>query len=131
MPAEVVILWVDDEEPQRRAVARALADDHVEVVTAPTGLHALQVLGNRRVDIVISDQKMPGLAGTKLLETVAQRWPDTVRVLVTGHPDLDAFMDAVNLGHVLKILVKPMDMNSLREEVAALINECLARRTSA
>lgn len=126
---KVVVMWVDDEPGLLRVVER-LADDQTEMVTAPSALHALQVLERRRVDIVVSDEHMPGMCGVRLLETISQKWPETIRVLITGQPDPALFRRSVNGASVERILVKPIDTNTLREELGALVNDCLARRST-
>jgi DNA-binding NtrC family response regulator len=124
----VVVLLVDDEVGYREAFRQALEGPELEVLEAPSGLHALEILGNRRVDIVVSDQMMPGMDGTKLLETVRQRWPGVGRVLLTGFPGADIFMEAVNRGGIHKALAKQLPVPRLLEEILALVNDQLALR---
>lgn len=127
-PDAVVLLLVEDQAAYREAFGQALAEPGLEIIEAPSGLHALQILGQRRVDIVISDQVMPGMAGTALLETVRQRWPAAGRVLLTGYPGADVFMEAVNRGRIHKALAKQLPVQRLISEIQELVNEQLAAR---
>lgn len=75
---------------------------------------------------MVSDQVMPGMDGTTLLETVRQRWPAVVRVLLTGFPGGDVFMEAVNRGRIHKALAKQLPVQRLVAELQELVNERLA-----
>ncbi len=126
---KMVVLVVDDEAKVGVAMERVLRGEDLRVVTAQSGLHALQILEREPIDIVISDQVMPGMDGVLFLETVRNRWPDTVRALLTAHASPDVYADAVNRGAVHKILRKPLRADQIRAAVAELVNERLARRT--
>ncbi len=126
--AAVAVLVVAADPSERDDIRRALEDELVEVVAVPSGLHALQVLQARPVDIVVSEANAPGLEAVRLLEIVRERWPESLRVLLTSQPDLAVFVDCVNRGNVHKILVQSTEPASYREAIEELVNECLARR---
>jgi putative nucleotidyltransferase with HDIG domain len=101
------LLIVDDDENLLASLKRTLERGY-EVFTAVGGadaLGAIDALGP--FTAIISDLKMPGMDGVELLSRVERLSPDTIRVLLTGYADLDAALDAVNQGHVFRILTKP------------------------
>jgi putative nucleotidyltransferase with HDIG domain len=108
------ILCVDDEPGILAALKRKLRSRDVCVLTAQSGAEALEALERLPVDIVISDMRMPGMDGAHLLEQVALRWPQVVRVLLTGHADVESTVAAVNRGRIYRYLHKPWDDEDLR-----------------
>jgi CheY-like chemotaxis protein len=83
------ILYVDD-EPQNLYLFRSLFEQDYDVITAASGTVALGILANENIHVLLADQRMPGINGIQLLETVAREYPETVRVLVTGYSDIGA-----------------------------------------
>jgi DNA-binding NtrC family response regulator len=124
----VRLLLVDDDPTLLDTLERALVSDELQVFTAESGLHALQVMEQQPIDIVLSDELMPGMPGVVFLETVAQRWPACFRVLVTGHAWPDTLVAAVNKAGVRKVVVKPFDLRDVVEMVATLVAEVQAGR---
>ncbi len=116
-----VVLIVDDEQVIRDSLQRLLAECDFETVAANSGLRALQVFDERRVDAVVTDQFMPGLGGIQLLEQVSQRFPNCVRILCTGYPSSDVVTQAVNGGSAQRVLPKSMHAVGLRDEIERVI----------
>ena len=114
------VLYVDD-EPENLYLFRSLLEDQYNVETAETGAQALAVLAEREVQVLMADQRMPGISGIQLLETVAKEYPQTIRILVTGYPDIDVVIDAINRGAVYRYLSKPWDI----EEIKATIRNAI------
>ncbi|MEA3203225.1 MAG: hypothetical protein QOI63_900, partial [Thermoplasmata archaeon] len=79
----------------------------IDIVLASSGPEALKVLASRQVDLLISDQAMPGMEGIELLETARQKYPKVPRILITGFNQFDLAMDAVNQAHVVDFIPKP------------------------
>lgn len=100
------LLLVDDEPYLLPTLAALLANDF-RVFTAESAEAAIEVFARERVDIVLTDQKMPRRNGTQLLEWVRQNHPRTVRLLMTGYAELEDAVDAINRGHVYYYLLKP------------------------
>lgn len=102
------ILVVDDEPYVLRAIQRLLKSRDADVLTAPNGLQAIQMLKrNDQIAVVISDQFMPGMSGAELLEHIRQDYPDVVRVMLTGNNDLATAVEAINRGDVFRFVLKP------------------------
>jgi two-component system, cell cycle sensor histidine kinase and response regulator CckA len=117
LPAQPVVLVVDDSADVRDLLLRVLSESDLVLLGAKSGLHALQVLEQRHVDLVVADQIMPGMDGVQLLETIRERWPQCQRVLLTAHASSDVVLAAVNRGGVTKVLTKSMHPVSIRDEI--------------
>ncbi|HEX2022127.1 MAG TPA: response regulator, partial [Candidatus Thermoplasmatota archaeon] len=96
----------------------------IDVVTAPSGDEALKVLGDRRVDLILSDYVMPGLDGILLLRQARQRAPNVPRVLMTAFADEKVAIRAINEGNVERFLRKPLELNVL----SSMVNDLLLER---
>ncbi|NRF71818.1 response regulator [Aquincola sp. S2] len=103
------VLCVDDEPNILSSLKRVLRGHGLCVITAGGGAQALSMLEKMPVDLVISDMRMPGMDGAQLLEQVNERWPQIVRILLTGHADMDSTVAAINRGRIFRYLPKPWD----------------------
>jgi two-component system, cell cycle sensor histidine kinase and response regulator CckA len=117
LPERPVVLVVDDDLEVRQALLRLLGESDLELLGAKSGLHALQLLEEQHVDLVVSDQMMPGMDGVQFLEAVRERWPHCQRVLLTGHASSDVVLGAVNRGGVTRVLTKTMHPVAIRDEL--------------
>ncbi|MEE9384088.1 MAG: response regulator [Nannocystaceae bacterium] len=108
------VLFVDDEPAVVRAVTVAFERDAFELRVASRGDQALRVLEHDEIDVLVSDEHMPGMRGSELVARVAKSFPDIVRILITGRPSVDTTLDAINHGGVFRYLTKPFSMASLR-----------------
>lgn len=114
------VLYLDDESHNLTAFRAAFRRDfHVHVTTEPT--EAVQLLKDHPIEVVISDQKMPALSGVEFFEMIMSDFPDPTRMLLTGHADIDAVIDAINKGQIYKYISKPWneaELQGLVEEAA-------------
>lgn len=113
------ILFVDDEPNILSALSRMLRDEKYTIYTATSaeeGIALLETEGG--MDIVISDYRMPNRNGVDFLREVHQRWPLTVRMILSGFADMPAVIDAINEGKVYRFLAKPWDIDELKEAIA-------------
>jgi response regulator RpfG family c-di-GMP phosphodiesterase len=106
------ILIVDDEEEILHSL-RGLLRMEFEVHTAQSGPEALQVLEQQPIQVVLSDQRMPEMAGVELLSQARGERPGVVRVLFTGYADVRAVINAINHGQIFRYLTKPWDPDEL------------------
>jgi len=118
-PAEQqpTLLLVDDEENILNALTRMLRRDGYRILTATNAQDALDILGRNDVQVVISDQRMPGISGTELLSKVKEMHPETVRMVLSGYTDLSAVTAAINQGAIYKFLTKPWNDEELRLQI--------------
>ncbi len=114
------ILCVDDETANTRLLERLFRDSY-EVFTASSGTEALELLSVHDVAVIISDQRMPGLAGIDFLKQAAEMRPQTVRIMLTGYTDAGTLVEAINSGVVYKYVTKPW----ANEELAATVKRSL------
>ncbi|MDI6729145.1 MAG: response regulator, partial [Thermodesulfovibrionales bacterium] len=82
------LLFVDDEENVLQALRRIFLDENYEILTATSGVDALKIMESTIVHLVISDHRMPGMIGSELLREIKNRWPETIRIMLTGHADI-------------------------------------------
>ena len=117
------ILLVDDEVNVLSSLSRALMDEPYEVVTAHSGEAALELLKRQTFKLVISDERMTGMQGSELLAAVRERYPDTVRILLTGHATLESAMKAVNQGEIYRFFTKPWHDLALKFAIRSAIEK--------
>jgi FixJ family two-component response regulator len=109
------VLLVDD-DPWLLAAARAmLSEDELRVLTTADPMQALPLIEWEDVDVLVSDVSMPQVSGVDLVARARQLFPHVTRVIVTGRPNLEGALKAINEGWVFRFLVKPVDQNLLRE----------------
>ncbi len=106
------VLLVDDDPSVRRDYSKALRKAGWEVDTAEDGREAIGTLGNATYGVIVSDISMPGLGGLEFLRAVRQRELDLPVVLMTGSPDLDSAVEAVEYG-AFRYLIKPIALTAL------------------
>lgn len=116
------ILCIDDEQNVLRSLTRLFLDDPYEILTAPSGAEGLLILDRSGVvPVVISDYRMPGMNGVEFLSEVRKRWPETVRIVLSGHADVGAIVSAINEGQIYRFVAKPWNDDELRVAVANAI----------
>ena len=111
------LLLVDDEPNILAALKRQVRGAGYKVLTANNGQEGLELLATQNVDVIISDQRMPGMTGVEFLRTVKTLYPDTVRIVLSGFTELQSVTDAVNEGAIYKFLTKPWDDDRLRSHI--------------
>lgn len=114
---EWTLLAVDDDAATLQMLQYALKHDGIRVLTANSAEQGLELLALNLVQVVLSDQRMPGMSGSEFLDIVAQLYPDTIRIILTGYADLQTVIDVVNEGTVYKFLTKPWNDDMLREQI--------------
>jgi response regulator RpfG family c-di-GMP phosphodiesterase len=109
---KMTILYVDDEENNLLSF-KATFRIKRNVLTAISGDDALKILATHHVDIIITDQRMPEMTGVEFLEKVLKKFPDPMRIVLTGYADMGAVVDAVNKGEIFHYLNKPWNEDEL------------------
>ena len=108
------LLIVDDEEFVRNALARALRSADFDIRTAESPRAGWEMLVARPADIILSDYKMPRMNGLEFLQRVREEFPDTIRIMLTGHADVETVIQAVNHSEIYRVLTKPWQDDELK-----------------
>ena len=122
------VLFVDDEPSVTAGIKTALRKAPFDVLTASSGADALSQLEQHAVDVVVSDERMPGMCGSELLSRVRDQYPDTVRMILSGQADLEAAVRAINEGGIFRFLLKPCDPVDLAASVTEALDSLQHRR---
>jgi CheY-like chemotaxis protein len=107
------VLLVDDNDSLRRALRRTLAAEGHQVVEASNGREAIELTKVEDFDLILSDVRMPDMDGVELLRAIHERDADLPVLLITGDPELETAMKAVEYG-ALEYLTKPVDIDKLK-----------------
>ncbi|HMC64664.1 MAG TPA: response regulator, partial [Gemmataceae bacterium] len=126
--ARCSLLVVDDEEHVLHTLSAFLAKEF-NVLTAVSADAAKQIFAEQRVDIILTDQRMPGTTGVQLLEWVRQASPKTIRLMMTGLARLEDAVDAINCGQVHRYLFKPWRTEELLEILRSAARTFLLERS--
>jgi two-component system probable response regulator PhcQ len=133
------VLFVDDVPAVTGALKRRLREEPFRILEAASAAEALQILAAEPVDIVVSDEAMPNVSGSELIARIFRTYPDTICMILTGCPSVDAAIRAINDGKVYRFLTKPCDpaelavhiRQALREKDLLVENRRLARQLEA
>jgi len=117
------VLLVDDEENVLDSLKRAFAGAGHRIMAASSAEEAVNILEANRVDVIVSDYSMPKITGSDLLKTVKDRWPETIRIMLTGHADVQSIMGAVNEGAVFKFITKPWNNEDLKLTISLALRQ--------
>ena len=111
--APPTLLFVDDEPGILSALRRLFRPHGYRIFIAEGGAAGLEVLEKEQIDLVISDMRMPEMDCARFLEQVFKRYPETVRILLTGYADITATIEAVNKGQIYRYVSKPWNDQEL------------------
>ncbi|MEN3001589.1 MAG: response regulator [Armatimonadota bacterium] len=114
----MTILVVDDEPMVQFLLSSLLQDEGHTVRLASNGREALQILGQERIDLLITDTHMPLMSGTDLVPLVRQRYPHLPIIVMDSYPD--AFEESMAAGGVFALLTKPFDLSEVRQALQML-----------
>lgn len=113
---KIDILYVDDEENNLISF-KATFRLKYNIMIASSADDAMKILNSKPVEIIITDQRMPNMTGIEFLEKVIEKYPEPVRILLTGYADMNAVIDAVNKGKIYHYLSKPWSEQELDETI--------------
>lgn len=107
------ILFVDDEQRMTRSLRSQFRQEY-QVFTANSGQDGLDILNEHTVDVIVSDQRMPGMSGNEFLRIARTRHPHAMRILLTGYLDKLAIISTINDGEIFRFVNKPWEVDELR-----------------
>jgi serine phosphatase RsbU (regulator of sigma subunit)/FixJ family two-component response regulator len=125
-------LMVVDDEPDNLDLLYRTFRREFQVFKADGAMSALELLDKEgEMAVIISDQRMPLMNGTEFLSKTVDRFPETIRILLTGYTDVEDLVEAINSGKVFKYITKPWNPENLKAVVqqAAETYRVLKKRT--
>jgi CheY-like chemotaxis protein len=126
-PQQFTILYVDDEVDNLLGFSIVFKRLY-RVHTAADAAEALLLMEQEKVDLLLTDNRMPGMSGIALLSEVKQRFPWVMRMLVTGYADMHTAIEAINKGKVYHFLLKPWNVDELKEAIAYALESLKLKR---
>ena len=130
------VLFVDDERRVLNSM-RGLFRREFELFLTTDGAAAVKIAAEKEIDVVVADQRMPGMTGVEVLSKIKELSPRTIRILLTGYADPNAVEASINVGEVFRFLSKPCPPQHLREtlelaiDAARTIADCAAQLSAA
>ena len=104
---KATILFVDDETRVLKSIKRGLISEPYDCLFAISGMKALEIMASRPVQVIITDMRMPEMNGLELLREVRKRYPETIRMVLSGYAQTNTVLAAVNEGYVYRYITKP------------------------
>ena len=115
-------VFVVDDEPEVCNSVYHLLRHKYHVLRAHSAAEAIELMAQNEVEIIMTDQRMPVVSGVEMLQKVKSRYPEAIRMLITGYADINSVIAAINQGHVYRYLSKPWQP----EELEAAVNDAAA-----
>ncbi|MBD3626744.1 hybrid sensor histidine kinase/response regulator [Cyclobacterium sp.] len=116
MTKKINVLYIDDEDNNLNSFKAALRRDF-KVHTALDAEEGLKIAETREFEVVIADQRMPGITGVEFFERLVKINPDPIRILLTGYSDISSVIDAINRGEVYRFIDKPWNLEQIKNAV--------------
>ncbi len=120
---EAIVLLVDDDPMITALLSAYFPEDRFRVLTAGSADEAYQLLDSHRIDVVVSDERMPGESGSEFLVAVRRKYPATIRILHTGPGTLDAAASTIKEAEVHRLFLKPCKGTDLVAAIEQLLSE--------
>lgn len=131
MSHDATLLLVDDEVNVLKSLMRLLHAHNYRLLMATSGSEALALMTREPVDLVISDMRMPHMDGAELLAHIRKQWPETMRLLLTGHADMTQTVAAINQGEIYRYIAKPWHDDELLQIVVQALEQQKLKRENA
>lgn len=117
-----VVLFVDDEERILKTIERIVHKKPFQAMFAPSGPAALKLLESHEVHVIVSDMRMPEMTGLQLLREVKAKYPQIVRVVLSGYTQITTLLTAINEGEIFRYITKPWENN---DELISVVMQAL------
>lgn len=106
---EITILFVDDEQSVLKSLKRCLIKEPYQKLFVKSGPDALEAMTKEPVHVIVSDMKMPGMNGLALLEQIKKKYPETIRLVLSGFSEVEQIIPAINTGEIYRYISKPLE----------------------
>jgi len=107
------LIMVVDDEVQNINVLRDLLEEKYQIITSLNGQEALELIHSMespdKIQLIISDQRMPKMTGVEFFERIIDKIPETIRIILTGYTDIQAIIDSINKANIYKFITKPFE----------------------
>ena len=113
--SRIGILYVDDEKSNINSF-KATFRRYYNIYTATSANEGKKILedNSESIEIIITDQRMPEMTGVEFLTSIIDKYPEPIRILLTGYSDIQAVIDAVNKGNIYQYVSKPWEEQHLK-----------------
>lgn len=109
---KIRVLYIDDEVNNLHSFKALFRKDY-DILIAESAEEGTKILGEEQVHVIICDQRMPGMTGVEFFESILEKYPYPVRILLTGYTDIQAVVEAINRGQIYRFIDKPWDQQVL------------------
>lgn len=116
MEKKISVLYVDDEEHNLKSFKASFRRDF-EIHLALSGKEGLEILKERDINVILTDQRMPEMTGIQFLIEADKVNPEPIRILVTGYSDINAVIDSINKGEIYRYISKPWKEEELKQTI--------------
>lgn len=110
---KIRILYIDDEVNNLNSFKASFRKIY-DIYVADSAAVGLDILNEKEIDILLVDQRMPTMTGVEFLESIAENFPDVIKILITGYIDIEILINAINKGHIYRYLSKPWNDEELK-----------------
>ena len=110
---KIRILYIDDEVNNLNSFKASFRKMY-DIYVADSAAVGLDILNEKEIDILLVDQRMPTMTGVEFLESIAENFPDVIKILITGYIDIEILINAINKGHIYRYLSKPWNDEELK-----------------
>lgn len=110
---KIRILYIDDEVNNLNSFKASFRKIY-DIYVADSAAVGLDILNEKEIDILLVDQRMPTMTGVEFLESIAEIFPDVIKILITGYIDIEILINAINKGHIYRYLSKPWNDEELK-----------------
>ena len=117
-----IVLFVDDEKQILRSLKRGLVNEPYKTLFANSGKEALEILEKEEVHVLVTDMRMPEMSGLELLKIVREKYPDIIRMVLSGYTQVTTLLTAINQGEIFKYITKPWKLD---EEFIPAVREAI------
>lgn len=117
------VLCVDDEKNILSSLKRLLRKEPYQLLTTSNPHEALELLEAHDVQIIMSDQRMPEISGTELLAKVKEKYPDILRIILSGYTDVNTITESINKGNIYRFFLKPWNDTDLKLEIRSALEQ--------
>ena len=122
MDNKATVLFVDDEEQVLKSLKRGFLDEPYKKLFAISGKDALEILEKKEIHVIVTDMRMPEMNGLELLKIVKEKYPDVVRMVLSGYAQISTLLTVINQGEIFKFITKPW---KLEEEFKPAVHEAI------